>query len=628
MAKIPFAVPADLAQLLDVCPKFTVVTTVEELVKSTTPADPSAWHEVSYDIPGKGMVTEAKVCAVKNGIAVNYVDSYMRRRDPDCMFIGDELPTDKPRYRDVWGKEFSPVRKETFDWLAKQELVIFAFMSGGKYGNIDSIAVAPANAGFFGLGLALLQGMYDPAEFGTFKAKSILYVAPSFRHTHFDGKQVVVHCRSSEMHEIFSYNLYPGPSAKKGVYGTLLHYGEQEDWITAHCSAVQVVTPYDNKITIMHEGASGSGKSELLEHVHREADGTLVVGKNITNGLRREITLPRGCVLKPVCDDMALCTHEIQKDNGKLTLVDAENAWFIRVNHITNYGTDPDIEALSIHPTRPLLFLNIDAQPGGTALLWDHTEDAPGKPCPNPRFVLPREIVPNIVKKPVSIDIRSFGVRTPPCTEDAPSFGILGLFHILPPALGWLWRLVSPRGYANPSVVAKSDDMGSEGVGSYWPFATGRFIPHANLLLKQIKDTPKVQYVLCPNQHVGAWKIGFMSQWMMREFVARRGGLFFHTEAIGPARCSLLGYAPRRVVIEGQVFEDWWFNVDRQAEVGEEAYDAGAKLLLEFFAKTLKPFMTDELDPLGRKIIDCALNGGTLADFNKFIAGTPVVVED
>jgi hypothetical protein len=366
----------------------------------------------------------------------------------------------------------------------------------------------------------------------------------------------------------------------------------------------------------------------MLEHVHRELDGTLAVGKNVTNGLRREITLPRGCKLKPVCDDMALCSHEIQKDNGKLTLADAENAWFIRVNHITNYGTDPDIEALSIHPNRPLVFLNIDAQPGGTALLWDHMEDSPGKPCPNPRFILPREIVPQIVNKPVSIDIRSFGVRTPPCTEDAPSFGILGLFHILPPSLGWLWRLVSPRGYANPSVVSNSDDMGSEGVGSYWPFATGRFVPHANLLLKQIKETPKVQYVLCPNQHVGAWKVGFMPQWIMREYVARRGGLLFHTEAIGPARCALLGYAPRRVVIEGQAFEDWWFNIEKQAEVGEEAYDAGAKMLLDFFAQTLKPFMTDELDPLGRRIIDCALNGGTLSDFNKFIVGTPVVVED
>ncbi len=39
------------------------------------------------------------------------------------------------------------------------------------------------------------------------------------------------------------------------------------------------------------------------------------------------------------------------------------------------------------------------------------------------------------------------------CTRGRPTYGILGLFHLLPPALAWLWRLVSPRGHANPSIV-------------------------------------------------------------------------------------------------------------------------------------------------------------------------------
>jgi len=103
-----------------------------------------------------------------------------------------------------------------------------------------------------------------------------LYVAPPFRHTHFDGKQIVVHSRHSKKHEIFSYNLYPGPSAKKGIYGTLIRQGEEEGWIAAHCSTVQVITPYDNIMTIMHEGASGGGKSEMLEQPHRMPDGRLL----------------------------------------------------------------------------------------------------------------------------------------------------------------------------------------------------------------------------------------------------------------------------------------------------------------------------------------------------------------
>ena len=116
--------------------------------------------------------------------------------------------------------------------------------------------------------------------------------------------------------------------------------------------------------------------------------------------------------------------------------------------------------------------------------------------CPNPRVILPRNIVPGVVNSPVTVDIRSFGVRTPPCTREEPSYGIIGMFHILPPALAWLWRLTSPRGYANPSIV-ESDGLTSEGVGSYWPFATCRRVDQANLLLEQILSTPETLFILC-----------------------------------------------------------------------------------------------------------------------------------
>src|SRR5690606_2046792 len=106
---------------------------------------------------------------------------------------------------------------------------------------------------------------------------------------------------------------------------------------------------------------------------------------------------------------------------------------FVRVNHIEHYGVDPHLEKLTVEPPEPLLFLNIEAVPGARALIWDHVEDAPGKPCPNPRVVVPREIVPDVVDGPVTVDIRSFGVRTPPCTREKPTYGIIGLFHILPP---------------------------------------------------------------------------------------------------------------------------------------------------------------------------------------------------
>jgi hypothetical protein len=120
---------------------------------------------------------------------------------------------------------------------------------------------------------------------------------------------------------------------------------------------------------------------------------------------------------------MALCHPSLQSSKRKLTVTDAEEAWFVRINHITEYGTDPHLEKLTAQPREPLLFLNIDTVPEGRALIWEHTLDAPGKPCPNPRVIIPRRMIPGVVENPVTVDIRSFGVRTPPCTREKPTFG-------------------------------------------------------------------------------------------------------------------------------------------------------------------------------------------------------------
>ncbi|MCL4694129.1 MAG: DUF4914 family protein [Candidatus Hydrogenedentes bacterium] len=611
--------PKDAADILSACPKVTVVGTSSEIIDLACGGADSDSFEVSYEIPKKGTVVEANVVRVRNGVSANYLEPYMRRRDPESMVMGDDLPTDKITFEEKYGKPFDGLRKETFAWMKKQELVTFAFRAGKENMGIEAMVIAPANAGFFALGLALLQEIlpYD-ALHESFKPRLVIYVAPPFRHTHFDGRQIVVHNRSKELHEIFSYNLYPGPSAKKGVYGSLLNLGEKEGWITAHCSTAQVVTPYDNVVTIMHEGASGGGKSEMLEQAHREADGRLLLGRNIVTGETRHVTMPRGCDIRPVTDDMALCHPSIQKSDGKLRVVDAENAWFVRVNHIQEYATDPHLERLTAQPPEPLLFLNIDAVPNGRALIWEHVEDAPGKPCPNPRVIVPRRAIPDVVEGAVTVDIRSLGVRTPPCTRENPNYGIIGLFHILPPALAWLWRLVAPRGYANPSIV-DTEEMTSEGVGSYWPFATGRKVHHANLLLKQIEATPATLYILCPNQHIGAWYTSFMPQWIAREYLARRGMARFRSNQIRPARSPLLGYALHDVTVEGANIPRWFLQVDTQPEVGEEAYDQGAAILDRFFRKNLESFMTPDLLPLGRWIIECYLSSGTVEDYRKLI---------
>lgn len=625
MDGVPFALPAETADVLKHALSFAVASNPQELCEMSVKDAVNGFQTVSYEVPGKGLVEEAKVCRVKNGIAANYPEAYMRRRDPDCMVIGDERPTDKPTYLERFGTHFEPLREETFAWLKTQKLILFPFISGADNQGVDSIVVAPENAAFFAYGLALLQGMIQPADVPeNFAPKAVIYIAPPFRHTHFAGKQVVVHNRLEELHELFAYNLYPGPSAKKGVYGVLLHRGEEEGWITMHCSTVEVVTPYDNRLVISHEGASGGGKSEMLEYVHREEDGRLLMGTNLVNGRQRHITLPTSCKLHPITDDMAICHPSFDTGSGKLALQDAENAWFLRINHINKYGVDPLLEGLTTQPPMPLLFLNIQAHPNATALIWEHTEDAPGKPCPNPRVVVPRTIVPDRVDGAVEVDIRSFGVRCPPSTKENPTYGILGLFHLLPPSLAWLWRLVAPRGHDNPSIVG-ADGLSSEGVGSYWPFATGSRVGHANLLLEQLLQTPKVRYLLIPNQHIGAWKVGFMGQWVAREYLARRGGAKFSAAQIQPSRCALLGYTPETISVEGTQIPNFFFRVEQQPEVGVEGYDKGAAMLSEFFKSELAQYLTPALHPLGRQIIECCMRDGSLEEFDKlFPTGTLV----
>lgn len=618
-----WGLPAELHAVFEQCPDIVQPADRTALIRHTLDSLNGGRVEVAYDVPGKGRVVEAEVVRVRNGIAVNYPEPYMRRRDPDCMVVADDLPTDKPQFAERFGKPFATWRADIMAWLATQPLMLVPFRAGSRDQGYMALLVAPENCAFFAAGLADLQGMLAAEDVPPdFAPHAIIYVAPPFRHTHCDGKQVVVHCREPERHEVFSLNLYPGPSAKKGVYGILLHMGSEEGWLTAHGSTVQVLTPYDMIVTIMHEGASGSGKSEMLEYAHRETDGRLLVGVNVVTGERRRLTLPRGCELHPVTDDMALCQSTAEPRKQRLVVSDAEDAWFLRINHIEHYGTDPLLERLCTQPAEPLMFLNLYAVPDATCLIWEPQEDAPGKPCPNPRVIVPRRLVDRIVNTPVPVDVRSFGVRTPPCTAEAPTYGIIGLLHILPPALAWLWRLVSPRGFANPSVT-DTNGLSSEGVGSYWPFATGRRVEHANLLLKQIHDTPGTRYTLTPNQHIGAWKVGFMPQWIAREYLARRGGAYFPSEALLDSRCPLLGWSPSQMLVEGTPMSQWLLRVELQPEVGSAGYDAGAEELRLFFEREIRSYLDEaDLDPLGRRIIECCLNRGQVRDYWELLPTT------
>ncbi len=609
------AIPADVKEMLRNGKGIVVPRNREHLIDLTYEGAVNGEVEVAYDAGEKCRVVEATVMKAKNGAVVNYPEAYMRRRDPNCMAIADDKPTDKPRFRDKYGYEFSGLRTETLKWLGERELIVMPFTAGSAIDltlSYPALLIAPKNAGFFAAALADLQG-FIPAERipADFTPQAILFVAPPFRHTHFNGKQVVVHNRLDKMHEIFAYNLYPGPSAKKGIYSMLLNIGEREGWTTIHASSVEVITPYDNVLTMLHEGASGGGKSEMLEAIHREPDGRVKVSTNSITQEAYYLELNDSCELHPITDDMALCHSSLQDGSGKLVIQDAETGWFWRVDHITQYGTAPLTERLTIHPQGPLIFLNMMGRPDATCLIWEHTMDTETKRCPNPRVVMPRDYVPGVVKRSARVDIRSFGVRVPVCTKENPSYGIMGFLHLLPPALAWLWRLVAPRGHGNPSIL-DTDGMHSEGVGSYWPFATGRMVDQANLLLTQIQNTPNTRYVLIPNQHVGAHKVGFMTEWLDREYLARKGNFNFKEHQISPARCTLLGYCLESIKVDGSELPKSLLKTHLQPEVGLEGYDAGAKILEDFFKEELQKFLHPDLLPLGRQIIEAYLNGASV----------------
>ena len=60
-------------------------------------------------------------------------------------------------------------------------------------------------------------------------------------------------------------------------------------------------------------------------------------------------------------------------------------------------------------------------------------------------------------------------------------------------------------------------------------------------------------------------------------------------------------------------------EVNLQPEVGEEAYRKGAKMLDDFFRSELQKYLTPELDPLGREIIEAFMRGASIEEYEKLL---------
>ena len=157
--------------------------------------------------------------------------------------------------------------------------------------------------------------------------------------------------------------------------------------------------------------------------------------------------------------------------------------------------------------------------------------------------------------------------------------------------------------------------MISEGVGSYWPFATGKMVKQANLLLDQIISSSSTRYVLIPNQHIGVYKVSFNPQWVAREYIAKRGSAKFKLEHLKEARCNLLGYGLESLKVDGQYIRRAFLQPERQQEVGLDGYDKGAEILIDFFKREASKFNTEQLNPLGKQIIECLLRDASLQEY-------------
>src|SRR6187431_1547883 len=149
--------PPAVRAAVDASPNVIIPASREDLYRLSLGPYGGPEHQVAYDVEGRTVV-EATVTRCRNGVAVNFLEDYMRRRDPRCMVIADDRPTNKTRWADRFDGSFAPVRNETLEWLSQQPLVVVPFRAGGPVHGSPSLAVVPANAAFFALALVDLQG--------------------------------------------------------------------------------------------------------------------------------------------------------------------------------------------------------------------------------------------------------------------------------------------------------------------------------------------------------------------------------------------------------------------------------------------------------------------------------------
>ena len=151
-------------------------------------------------------------------------------------------------------------------------------------------------------------------------------------------------------------------------------------------------------------------------------------------------------------------------------------------------------------------------------------------------------------------------------------------------------------------------------------FAVKSPIRRSFLYIHQMLNTQNTLNILIPNQHIGAYQVGFMGEWLVREYLARRNGIV-RMKHLVPARCPLFGYSLEEMKIDGQYVRRTFLRPEYQSKLGFEGYDAGAKILTDFIKEQVQQFMTEDLDPVGKQILELVLRDAPLEDY---LAITPM----
>ena len=99
-------------------------------------------------------------------------------------------------------------------------------------------------------------------------------------------------------------------------------------------------------------------------------------------------------------------------------------------------------------------------------------------------------------------------------------------------------------------------------------------------------------------------------------YLSRRGSVPFAPGKVLDSRCPLLGRSPRTIQVESQTIGHWFLRVETQPEVGEEAYDEGAKMLTTFFHDQIKKFLDGDLDARAQEIIRACLDNASASDYD------------